>query len=64
MNAITLRSGRESKSPQMPMREDRREVNNEKDVGKEVPIETPSERVHTEGTKEVQAKHILPPMKP
>jgi len=35
------------------MRDDRREVDNEDSVEKEVPIETPSERVHTERTKEV-----------
>ena len=43
MNAIPLRSGRELESPPMPMREDKKEVDNEDDNKKEVPIETPSE---------------------
>jgi len=43
MNAITLRSGKEPESPQMPIREDRREVDNGEDVDKEDPMETPSE---------------------
>ena len=64
MNAITLWSGKELESPQIPMREDRREVDNEEDNEKEVPIETPSEQVHTGGTKEVQAEHVLPPVRP
>ena len=50
MNAITLWSGRELESPQMPMREDRRKVDNEEDVENEVPIETPSEMVYTKKT--------------
>ena len=43
INAITLRNDRALECPQMPMREDRREVDNEDDNEKEVPIETPSE---------------------
>ena len=48
----------------MPMREDRRETDNEDDVAKKVLIETPSERVHTERTQEVHAEHVSPPVKP
>jgi len=64
MNSITLRSGRELESPQMHMREDKREVHNEEDIEKEVPIETPSEKVYTERTQEVRAEHVLPLVKP
>jgi len=42
MNTTILRSGRELQGPQMPMREERREVDNEEDNDK-APIETPSE---------------------
>jgi len=45
------------------MREDEREVNNEDDVEKEVPIEASSETTHTEKTKKAQAEHISPPMR-
>jgi len=48
-----LRSGKELESPQMPMRENRREVKNESGIGKEVPTETPSKRVQTEKSEEV-----------
>ena len=64
MNVITLRSGRELEGPQMPMREERRNVDNEEDNDKEVPIETPSERVHTERTQDVRTEHVSPPVKP
>jgi len=47
----------------MPMREGR-EVDNEEDNEKEVPIEAPSEKVHTERTQEVQAEHVSPLVKP
>jgi len=47
MNAITLRNGMELESPQIPMREDKREVDSEKDVKKEHPMETLSEWVQT-----------------
>jgi len=63
MNPITLRSGRELEGPAMPMREERREVDNEEDHEKEAPTETPSERVHTERTQEVQAEHVSPVVK-
>jgi len=33
----------------------RREVDSEADVEKEIPIDTPSERVHAKKTKEVRA---------
>jgi len=55
MNAITLRSDKELASPQMPTREDRREVNSGKEVEKEHPMETPSEKFHTKKPKEVPA---------
>jgi len=54
MNAITLRSGRELESPPMPMREERREIDNEGDTARKTPIEIPSERTHTEKTQEVR----------
>jgi len=50
MNAITLKCGRELEGPQMPMREEGSEVDNEEDNEKERPIETPSEKVQTERT--------------
>ena len=50
MNVITLQSGRELESPPMPMREERRETDNEGDVDKEAPTKIPNERVHTEMT--------------
>jgi len=53
MNDITLQSGRELKSPLMPMREDRMEVDNEEDNKKEALIEPPTEQVHTKRTTEV-----------
>ena len=59
MIAITLRSGKELESPQMPMREDRRELDSVEDVEKETPTETPSEQL-----KEGQLEHVSPPMKP
>jgi len=37
MNAITLQSGRELEGPPMPMRENRRELNNKEDAETEVP---------------------------
>ena len=43
----------ELESPPMHVREDMRDVDNEEDVEKEVPIETPSARVHIEKTHEV-----------
>jgi len=46
------------------MREDKREVDNKEDIEKEVPIETPSERVHTKRTQEVQVERVSPPVKP
>ena len=46
------------------MREDGREVNDEGDDRKEAPTETPSERVHTEKSREVRAEHVSPPVKP
>ena len=46
------------------MREDEKEVDDESDVEKKVPTETPSEGVQTERSKEVQAKNVLPPVKP
>jgi len=52
MNAIALRSGKELESPQMAMREDRREVDSGDNAKKEVPTRAPNERVHTEKTKE------------
>jgi len=64
MNVITLRSGRELEGPQMPMREESRNIDNEEDNDKEVPIKTPSERAHTERTQEVRAEHVSPPVKP
>ena len=64
MNVITLRSGRELEGPPIPMREERREVDNEEDHEKETPIETSSESVHTERTQEVQVEHVSPPVKP
>jgi len=64
MNVITLRSGKELESPQVPMREDGREVDDEGNVKMEAPTETPSGRVQTEKSKETQAKHISPLMKP
>jgi len=53
MNAITLRSGKELGGPQMPMREDEREVDDEGVVEKEVPTKTPSERAYVKKSKEV-----------
>jgi len=53
MNVVTLRSGKELEGPQMPMREDRREVEDEDSTEKEVPIATPSERVQIEKSKEI-----------
>jgi len=46
------------------MREDEREVDDDGDVQKEVPTKTLSKRVQTEKSKEVQAKHVSPPVKP
>jgi len=57
MNAITLRSGKDIKSPHMPMREDRREVDSGEDVKKEHPMETLTEKVHTEKSKEIPTEH-------
>ena len=48
----------------MPMREDTRGVDNEEAVEKEVPIELPSERVHTEWIKKVSVEHASAPAKP
>jgi len=39
MNAITLRSGRELESPPMPMREERRETDDEGDAARAAPNE-------------------------
>ena len=64
MNVVTLQSDKELESPQIPIREDRREVNSEDSVATKVPIETPSKRVHTEKPKEVQAGNVSPPIKP
>ena len=50
MNAITVQSGKELESPPMPMREERRETDDEGDAAREAPIEPSSERVHTERT--------------
>ena len=50
MNAIILRSGRELESPLMPMREERREIDDEGDASREAPIEIPSEGANTEKT--------------
>ena len=44
----------------MPMREDRREVDSGEDIEKEHPIETPSERVQLEKSKEVQTENVTP----
>ena len=64
MNVITLRSSKELEGPQVPTREDGREVDGKGDVETEVPIETPSERVQIEKSKEVQAKHVSRLVKP
>ena len=64
MNTITLRSGRELESPPMPVREERRETDDEGDAAKEAPIEPSSERVHTERTQEIGAEQVSPPVKP
>jgi len=45
MNEITLRIGRGLEGPPTPIREERREVDNEEDHEKDAPIETPNERV-------------------
>jgi len=63
INAITLRSGKDLESPQMPIREDRGEVNNEDDIEKEVLTKVPSETTQSEKTKEVQAEHVLSPVR-
>ena len=63
MNAITLLSDRELESPPMPMREERRETDNEGAVDKEAPTEIPNKRVHTEMTQEVRAEHVSPLVK-
>ena len=64
MNTITLRSGRELEDPLTPMREEKREADNEEDHEKEAPIVTPSERIYIERTQEVQAEHVSLPVKP
>jgi len=64
INAITLRSGKELGSHQMPMREDKTEVDNGGEVEKDHPMETLSERVHTEKPKEIPTEHASPPVKP
>jgi len=48
----------------MPMREDKKGVDSKKDVEKEHLMETPSESVQIEKLKEVQARHVSPPVKP
>jgi len=42
----------------MPMRKERREIDNEGDASREAPIEIPSERAHTEKTQEVRDEHF------
>jgi len=48
----------------MPVREERRETDDEGDAAKEAPIEPSSERVHTERAKEIRAEQVSPPVKP
>ena len=50
MNAITVQSGKELESPPMPMREERRETDDEGDAAREALIEPSSEGVYTEKT--------------
>jgi len=44
----------------MPMREERSETDNEGDAAREVPIEIPSGRAHTERTQEVRDEPVSP----
>ena len=48
----------------MPMREEKSETDDEGDAAKEAPIETSSERVHTERTQEIRAEQVSSPVKP
>ena len=48
----------------MPMREDKREIEDERTAGKKDPIENSSEPVQSENSKEVRAESVSPPMKP
>ena len=54
MNVIILRNGKELEGPKMSMREEKREVEEENDVGKEVSVGPPSKKLETEKPKEVQ----------
>ena len=56
MNAITVRSDRELESPPRPMREERREIDNEGDAVRKALIEPFIERVHTKRTQEIRAE--------
>jgi len=64
MNVITLRSGKELESHQMPMRENKIKVDSGGEVEKDHPMETSSERVHTKKPKEILAEHALLLVKP
>ena len=64
MNVITLRSGKELESPQVPRRDDRSEADSVGDFEKEVPTETPRERAPIEKTTDAQVENVAPPLQP
>jgi len=64
MNVITLRSDKELEDPLVLIREDRREIEDKANAGKEVLIETSSEWIQIEKPKEVCAESVSPPVKP
>jgi len=48
----------------MPMTKDMREVDDKGSAEEDIPIETPSKRVHLEKSKEVQIENLTPLLKP